>query len=71
MHNSKNYQNNYNFSFFESQLISALDAFELGYAVQIAGKQMARAARKEDEVEDLKKARWYLDREIEKRQRPQ
>lgn len=30
------------------------------------GKYIARAARKGDELEDLKKARWYLNRKIEK-----
>ena len=28
------------------------------------GKYIARAARKGDELEDLKKARWYLERKI-------
>lgn len=28
------------------------------------GKYIARAGRKENELKDLKKARWYLDRKI-------
>jgi hypothetical protein len=31
-----------------------------------AVKYIARAGRKGDALEDLKKARWYLDREIER-----
>lgn len=37
--------------------------FNLGNAV----KYVWRADLKNDAVEDLKKARWYIDREIEKR----
>ena len=36
--------------------------FNLGNAV----KYISRADKKESNVEDLKKARWYLDREIQK-----
>lgn len=35
-------------------------SFNLGNAV----KYLSRAGRKGDAVEDLKKARWYIDREI-------
>ena len=31
-----------------------------------AVKYISRAGKKGDKVEDLKKARWYLDREIER-----
>lgn len=30
------------------------------------GKYLARSGRKQNELEDLKKARWYLDRQIMK-----
>jgi hypothetical protein len=36
--------------------------FNLGNAV----KYISRADKKDNNVEDLKKARWYLDREIAK-----
>ena len=39
--------------------------FCLGSAV----KYIWRAGLKGDEIEDLEKARWYLDREIERRKR--
>ena len=38
--------------------------FNLGNAI----KYIWRADLKEDAIEDLKKARWYLDREIQKRE---
>ena len=38
-------------------------SFCLGNAI----KYIWRADLKNDEIEDLKKARWYIDREIEKR----
>jgi hypothetical protein len=34
-------------------------------------KYIARAGKKGGMIEDLKKARWYLDREIERLERPQ
>jgi Protein of unknwon function (DUF3310) len=40
--------------------------FNLGNAV----KYIWRADLKGDAIEDLKKARWYIDREISKRERP-
>jgi hypothetical protein len=39
--------------------------FNLGNAI----KYIWRADLKNDAIEDLKKARWYLDREINKRER--
>lgn len=39
--------------------------FNLGNAV----KYIWRCDEKTDAVEDLKKARWYIDREIEKREK--
>ena len=35
-----------------------------------AVKDILRAGRKTDEIEDLKKARWYLDREIRRLENP-
>jgi hypothetical protein len=39
--------------------------FNLGNAV----KYVWRADLKNDAIEDLKKARWYIDREIQKREK--
>ena len=40
--------------------------FCLGNAI----KYIWRAGQKGDALEDLKKARWYLDREIQRREQP-
>lgn len=39
----------------------------MGFCLGNAVKYIWRADLKNDAIEDLKKARWYLDREIEKR----
>lgn len=45
--------------------IKVVEAWGLGYALGNATKYIARAGRKtEDPLEDLRKARWYLDWEI-------
>lgn len=49
--------------------IDAIEAWGLGFHLGNAVKYIARAGRKAgaDPVEDLEKARWYLDREIARR----
>jgi len=44
--------------------IDAIEAWQLGFCLGNAVKYIARAAHKGRLLEDLKKARWYLDREI-------
>ena len=45
--------------------INAIEAWGLGFHLGNAVKYIARAGRKtSDGLEDLKKARWYLDRKI-------
>jgi len=44
--------------------IVAIEAWNLGFCLGNAVKYIARAGRKGDRLEDLRKARWYLDREI-------
>lgn len=48
--------------------IVVIEAWELGYCLGNCVKYISRNGRKEGEaaVKDLKKARWYLDREIKK-----
>ena len=46
--------------------ISVIEDWQLGYHLGNALKYISRAGRKSDRLEDLKKARWYLDREISK-----
>lgn len=52
----------YTFSAIEP--IEVIEAWELGFHLGNCLKYIARAGRKENRLEDLKKARWYLDREI-------
>lgn len=44
--------------------IDAIEAWELGFHLGNVVKYIARAGRKGSEIQDLKKARWYLDRAI-------
>ena len=48
------------------ETIEVIDDWELGYRLGNSVKYISRAGRKDPAktVEDLKKARWYLDREI-------
>lgn len=50
------------------EAIDVIDAFGLGFNLGNAVKYLLRAGRKGDALTDLKKARWYLDREIDKRE---
>lgn len=49
--------------------IEVVEAWGLGYRLGNVVKYLARAGHKGDALADLKKARWYLDREIKKRER--
>ncbi len=46
------------------EVIDAIEAWDLGFHLGNTVKYVARAAHKGSRLEDLKKARWYLDREI-------
>ena len=47
------------------EAIDAIEAWELGFNLGNVVKYIARAGRKTaDGLQDLKKAAWYLDREI-------
>lgn len=48
------------------EAIKVIDAWGLGFCLGNAVKYIARAGKKDDRLEDLKKARWYLDHEIER-----
>jgi hypothetical protein len=50
------------------EAIKVIEAWELGFNLGNAVKYVSRADRKGTAVEDLKKARWYLDREIARRE---
>jgi hypothetical protein len=49
--------------------IEVIEAWGLGFCLGNTIKYIARAGRKSSNpVEDLKKAQWYLNREIERRE---
>lgn len=49
------------------EAIKVIEAWELGFCLGNTVKYIARAGKKHDDVlEDLRKAQWYLTREIER-----
>lgn len=46
------------------EAIKVIEAWGLGFCLGNTVKHIARAGRKGALIEDLKKARWYLDRHI-------
>lgn len=46
------------------EAIKVIEAWELGFCLGNTVKYIARAGKKGDRLEDLKKAKWYLEREI-------
>jgi Protein of unknwon function (DUF3310) len=48
------------------EVIDFIEAKKLNYHLGNVVKYVARAEYKADKLEDLKKARWYLTREIER-----
>lgn len=65
------------YTFGAIEVMDAIEAWELNFARGCIVKYVARAGhkgsdeqeRKYTEVQDLKKARWYIDREIERLER--
>lgn len=49
------------------EAIDVIECFGLGFCLGNAVKYILRCGRKGDGVEDLKKAVWYIEREIERR----
>lgn len=47
------------------ETIKVIEAWGLGFSLGNAVKYIARAGKKGDRLEDLKKAAWYLNREME------
>lgn len=49
------------------EAIKVIEAWNLGFNLGNTVKYISRAGKKDDRrLDDLKKARWYLDREISK-----
>ena len=49
------------------EAIDVIEAWGLGFCLGNAVKYIARAGLKGDAIEDLEKAKWYIDREIRRR----
>ena len=49
------------------EVIDAIEDWGLNFSLGNAVKYIARADHKDKPVEDLEKARWYIEREIERR----
>lgn len=60
VHNPSHYQSG------GIEVIDVIEAFGLGFHLGNVVKYVLRAGRKGDALEDLEKAAWYLDREIDK-----
>ena len=48
------------------EAIKVIEAWQLGFNLGNVVKYISRAGKKGSKLEDLKKAQWYLNREIEK-----
>ena len=48
------------------EAIKVIESWSLGFCLGNTIKYISRAGKKGDLVEDLKKARWYLDRAIQR-----
>lgn len=48
------------------EAIKVIEAWRLGFCLGNVVKYISRAGKKGSKLEDLKKAQWYLAREIEK-----
>lgn len=59
-----NHPNHYNKGGIE--VIDFIESWNLGFSLGNAIKYIARAPYKNNELEDLKKASWYINREIER-----
>lgn len=51
------------------EVIDAIEDWHLNFHLGNVVKYVARAEHKNDAIEDLKKARWYLDRDIQRREK--
>lgn len=47
------------------EAIKVIEAWELDFHLGNVVKYISRAGKKDDELQELKKARWYLDRKIQ------
>ena len=50
------------------EAIKVIEAWQLGFNLGNVVKYLSRAGKKGDTLEDLRKAAWYLQREIQNRE---
>ena len=50
-------------------MIDVIEAFSLGFHLGNVVKYVLRWRKKDDEITELEKAAWYLNREIENRKK--
>jgi len=62
-----NHPQHYTFS--QIEVIDAIEAWNCGYHLGNVIKYVARAKHKGNYLQDLKKAQWYLQREIDRTER--
>jgi hypothetical protein len=48
------------------EAIKVIEAWNLGFCLGNTVKYIARAGKKDNIIQELEKAKWYLDRELEK-----
>ncbi len=51
------------------EAIKVIEAWNLGFCLGNTVKYISRAGKKDNRLQDLRKAKWYLDREIAKLER--
>jgi len=51
------------------EAIKVIEAWNLGFCLGNAVKYISRAGKKGNRKEDLEKAKWYLEREIQNEER--
>lgn len=62
-----NHPQHYNMS--KIEVIDAIEAWNLGFNLGNAVKYIARADHKGKKLQDLKKAAWYIQREIKREEK--
>lgn len=51
------------------EAIKVIEAWELDFCLGNTVKYISRAGKKDDVIQDLKKAKWYLERKIDQLER--
>lgn len=64
MSDAVNHPNHYGGADNPYEAIKVVEAWDLDFYLGNVIKYISRAGKKGEELEDLKKARWYLDRKI-------